>query len=151
MPSWFSKKYGPIMPPSQSPHQTVTFCGCIAILWILNGLTSSQIRQFSFCTYQFIQKWVSSLKMIFLLNSGSARNWRCAQFANTHCCLRSYTLNSYVSLILYWCRPNSRRMIPKIDACEMLSFCERRRTDCLLFFCTLSGTTGILSADLAFR
>lgn len=37
----FSKKYGPITTAAVNPHQTVTFCGCIAIWWTACGLVSS--------------------------------------------------------------------------------------------------------------
>jgi len=46
MPASFWKKTGPMIPPDQNPHQTVTFSGCIWSWCISRGLVSSQIRQF---------------------------------------------------------------------------------------------------------
>jgi len=83
----FWKTYGPMIPPDQNSHQTVTFSGCIWSWCILRGLISSQIRQFCLFTYPFIQKWTSSLKMICLAKFGLTSNCSRTQSANTRRCV----------------------------------------------------------------
>ncbi|CAI6358339.1 unnamed protein product [Macrosiphum euphorbiae] len=137
MPVSFWKKYGPMIPPDQNPHQTVTFSGCILFWCVLCGLVSSQIRQFCLLTYPFIQKWASSLKIIFLAKFGSTANCPRTQSANTRRCVWSFTLSACVSWILYGCRPKSRRKIRQVEVTERPSSCERRGIDCL-GFCTFT-------------
>ena len=59
------KNYGPITPPTQNPHQTLIFCGCIGCSRMTRGFSSPQMRQFCFFTYPFTWKWASSLNIFF--------------------------------------------------------------------------------------
>jgi len=63
-------------------------------------------------------------------------------------CLWSLILSSWVSWILYGCKPKSRRKIRQVEGFERPSSCARRGIDCLGFYCTLSRTAAILLADL---
>ena len=49
-PCSFFKKNGPMMPPYQNPHQTVTRCGCIGFSIMTFGFSEPRIRQFCLLT-----------------------------------------------------------------------------------------------------
>ena len=144
-PASFWKKYGPMIPPDQNPHQTVTFSGCIWSWCISHGLVSSQIRQFCLFTYPFIQKWGSSLKMIYLAKFGLTSNCSRTQSANTRHRLWSFTLSSWVSWILQGCRSKSRRKIRQIEVAERSSSCETRNWPPRVFPYTLTHSSDVFS------
>ena len=63
-PASFSKKYGPMTPLGQNPHQTVTRCGCICFSLIIRGFSEPQTQQF----------W----------RSIKPSRWKCASYPNFH-------------------------------------------------------------------
>lgn len=131
------------MPPDQNPPQTVTFSGCIWCWCTSCGFLLSQNRQFCLLTKPFIQKWASSLKMIFLPNSWSISN--CSKIPISEYTALSLVvyfnfLGSWISWILYGCRPKSWRKIRQTEVTERPSSCERREIDFLVF----SRTAAIL-------
>jgi len=71
-PASFWKKFGPMIPPDQNPHQTVTFSGYIwswYLAWI--GIVPNSTI---LLVHVSIQKWASSLKMIYLAKFGLTSN-----------------------------------------------------------------------------
>jgi len=149
----FWKKYGPMIPPDQNPHQTVTFSGCVWSWCISRELISSQIRQFCLFIYPFIQNWASSKDDFF------GEIWVNFQLLQNP--IREHTALSMVVYLKFLgqlnfigthlCRPKSQRKIRQIEVAERPSSCERREINCLGFSRTFSRTAAMFSTDLTFR
>jgi len=82
--------------------------------------------------------------MIFLPKLGSSSKRSETQSANKRRCLWSLILSSWVSWILYGCKPKSRRKIRPVEDFQRPSSCARRGIDCPGFSCTLSRTAAML-------
>lgn len=66
--------------------------------------------------------YTSSLKRIFRAKLGFSSKCSKAQTTNTRRCVWSFT---WVSWILYGCKPKSRRKIRQVEVCERQSSCAR--------------------------
>jgi len=95
-PASFSKKYGPVTPPAQNPHQTVAHCACNGFSWITRGFSAPQIRQFCVFTYPSSWKCASSLKTIFFEKLPSTFWFSNTQLTDSRRCTWSVGLSSYV-------------------------------------------------------
>ena len=91
LPSSFSKKYWPMMPPFYKPHQIDTCSGCIGFCNAMCEFSEPQIRRFCLLTF-LIRKWPSSEKIFFFFaKTALSCNFSLAHLSGCLCCLSSWT------------------------------------------------------------
>lgn len=146
-PTLFSKKEGPIMPPAQNPHQTLTFLDAIPPGESHVGWRYPIFGNFV-CFYIHLSK--NAPKMIFLPKFRFSSRHSKTQSANRKHCLWPLNLRCWVIWTLQGCRSKSWHKIRQVEICERTSSWARQGVHCLGSSCTLPRITAMFSSYLLF-